>query len=764
MDEADLLGDRVAIMAEGQIRCVGTSHFLKERYGVGYHFTIVKNEHCKPQLVTQYVKKHIPSAKLHSDVGHELSYILPGDQTSKFGSFFKQFEEESGALGVESFGMSLTTMEEVFLRVEERAEETEAERHQRKESILVARQSSLSMSVRNTPSVSSSHGSKERNSGLNLWFQQFVAMYMKRFLNSKRDVYALIWQLLLPIIFTALALLNVRLIEFGGDDPARVMTLRDLGPTTSYIADYSQTVDAEALKSSEDYLKTVGVKQTLNVYNASLMTQKEADKVTDCCQNKFFVLQQTCISKITGKSKPDLDTFISSCGDSLGYRLCDAQYSENNCESNGNCLICSLGDSQSMNNQDSQRLLHNPDPDCPLLPSTLAKKFEQTYFMQYILETSNDETFFDDHASGFTLLPRQNNQSFIKYYQDREIELGNASIVGTVWYSNQAFHTSAAALNAYSNIVLQFALREHIDPDDVKKHTITVTNHPLPKTTESRSEDAQTDPSGLVLSFFVSLGLGFLACSFIMFPIQERESNAKHLQFLSGVTPSCYWFGTFFWDLTNYLIPALIILILFAAFQIEVYTDDIGAIFLVLILYGFAVLPFVYLISFLFNSPYVGFAAAVLLIVMTSWFGFILVYVFALPSIDLKSTADTIAYIFSLQPNFVISQALADMYTNGQLKKACTVDIKSEIQCSRNDVKYFDNVLHFERPGIGIGCLYMAVEAVVFFLLVLLAEYRFFTGKIMAYLRSNQVVYQPRMDEVSGLLLLLLLLQGLYHN
>ena len=34
MDEADLLGDRVAIMAEGQIRCVGSSHFLKERFEV----------------------------------------------------------------------------------------------------------------------------------------------------------------------------------------------------------------------------------------------------------------------------------------------------------------------------------------------------------------------------------------------------------------------------------------------------------------------------------------------------------------------------------------------------------------------------------------------------------------------------------------------------------------------------------------------------------------------------------------------------------
>lgn len=37
--------------------------------------------------------------------------------------------EESGALGVESFGMSLTTMEEVFLRVEQSVEESEAEKY-----------------------------------------------------------------------------------------------------------------------------------------------------------------------------------------------------------------------------------------------------------------------------------------------------------------------------------------------------------------------------------------------------------------------------------------------------------------------------------------------------------------------------------------------------------------------------------------------------------------------------------------------------------
>lgn len=33
MDEADLLGDRIAIMARGMIRCCGTSLFLKNKYG-----------------------------------------------------------------------------------------------------------------------------------------------------------------------------------------------------------------------------------------------------------------------------------------------------------------------------------------------------------------------------------------------------------------------------------------------------------------------------------------------------------------------------------------------------------------------------------------------------------------------------------------------------------------------------------------------------------------------------------------------------------
>ena len=33
MDEADLLGDRIAIMAKGELRCCGSPAFLKQKYG-----------------------------------------------------------------------------------------------------------------------------------------------------------------------------------------------------------------------------------------------------------------------------------------------------------------------------------------------------------------------------------------------------------------------------------------------------------------------------------------------------------------------------------------------------------------------------------------------------------------------------------------------------------------------------------------------------------------------------------------------------------
>lgn len=41
MDEADIIGDRIAIMANGRLKCVGSGLYLKTRFGAGYIFTIL---------------------------------------------------------------------------------------------------------------------------------------------------------------------------------------------------------------------------------------------------------------------------------------------------------------------------------------------------------------------------------------------------------------------------------------------------------------------------------------------------------------------------------------------------------------------------------------------------------------------------------------------------------------------------------------------------------------------------------------------------
>ena len=42
MDEADILGDRIAIISQGKLQCCGTSLFLKGHYGNGYYVTLTK--------------------------------------------------------------------------------------------------------------------------------------------------------------------------------------------------------------------------------------------------------------------------------------------------------------------------------------------------------------------------------------------------------------------------------------------------------------------------------------------------------------------------------------------------------------------------------------------------------------------------------------------------------------------------------------------------------------------------------------------------
>ena len=84
--------------------------------GAGYHMVVVKDSGCDVRQVTTVVESHIPGAELESNVGAELSYVLPQSQVRHFQALFTELEARQVQLGISSFGASVTTMEEVFIR------------------------------------------------------------------------------------------------------------------------------------------------------------------------------------------------------------------------------------------------------------------------------------------------------------------------------------------------------------------------------------------------------------------------------------------------------------------------------------------------------------------------------------------------------------------------------------------------------------------------------------------------------------------------
>lgn len=121
MDEADILADWKAILCKGKLRCAGTSLFLKNRFGIGYHLTMVVDQGTDKAHMSQLVQQFVPTATVYRSTSTELALILPMDSTYNFANLFAAIEEAiaEGTKGVRSYGISMTTLEEVFLKMGE---------------------------------------------------------------------------------------------------------------------------------------------------------------------------------------------------------------------------------------------------------------------------------------------------------------------------------------------------------------------------------------------------------------------------------------------------------------------------------------------------------------------------------------------------------------------------------------------------------------------------------------------------------------------
>ncbi|KAJ3287593.1 ATP-binding cassette sub- A member 1 [Borealophlyctis nickersoniae] len=114
MEEADVLGDRIAIMAHGTLRAIGNSIALKNKFGAGYRIAMISDA-SHSDMLKQEVASRVPGASLEDDAAGALIYQFPIASTGSIPEFVRWLEGNASV--VKTWGISQTTLEEVFLKL-----------------------------------------------------------------------------------------------------------------------------------------------------------------------------------------------------------------------------------------------------------------------------------------------------------------------------------------------------------------------------------------------------------------------------------------------------------------------------------------------------------------------------------------------------------------------------------------------------------------------------------------------------------------------
>ncbi|KAL6987169.1 Phospholipid-transporting ATPase abca1 [Sarracenia purpurea var. burkii] len=601
MDEADVLGDRIAIMANGSLKCCGSSLFLKHQYGVGYTLTLAKTV-PSASVAADIVYRHIPSATCVSEVGNEICFKLPLASSSSFESMFREIEgcmrrsdrnsvtegdEHNHSLGIESYGISVTTLEEVFLRVAG-SELNEAECIEDK-AIPVSPDSVGS---------EASHNYTPKNVRLSkLWanykviaaivtviaracrlifatvlsFLNFISMqcccscflprstfcahakalFIKRALSARRDQKTIVFQLLIPAIFLLLGLLLLKLKPHPDQQSVMLTTsffnplLRGGGGGGPIPFDLSWPISNEVAQFVEG--------GWIQKSRPSTYRFPESEKA--------------------------LTNAIEAAGPALG----------------------------------------------PLLLSTseyLMSSFNESYQSRY----------------GAIVMDDQNADGSLGY---------------SVLHNSSCQHAAPTYINLMNSAILRLATLN-------KNMTIRTRNHPLPMTKSQHLQHHDLDAFAAVI--VINIAFSFIPASFAVAIVKEREVKAKHQQLISGVSIWSYWASTYMWDFISFLFPTSCAIILFYIFGLDQFIGTCSFLPTILIFleYGLAIASSTYCLTFFFSEHTMAQNVVLLVHLFT---GLILMVIsFIMGMIDTLTNVNSfLKNFFRLSPGFCFADGLASL-------------------------------------------------------------------------------------------------------
>uniref|UniRef100_A0A8D2QDF4 P-type phospholipid transporter n=1 Tax=Zonotrichia albicollis TaxID=44394 RepID=A0A8D2QDF4_ZONAL len=666
MDEADILGDRIAIISHGKLCCVGSSLFLKNQLGTGYYLTLVKKDvdsslsSCRNSsnvsAISNLITKHVPEARLVEDIGHELTYVLPY-KAAKEGAFvelFHEIDDRLSDLGISSYGISETTLEEIFLKVADDSGPSPCVSSTDSISELLNEGNFFLLAEsRETDLLSGMDGKGSyQMKGWKLTQQQFMALLWKRMLIAKRSRKGFFAQIVLPAVFVCIALMFSLIVPPFGKYPSL-----ELQP---WMYDEQYTF------ISNDAPEDAGTHKLLDA-----LLDKPGDTPCTVGQKEW-----------TTASVPEsvLDIFLK-----------------------GNWSMANPSPSCECSSEKIKKML----PVCP--PGAGGLPPPQV---------------------GGNLTGRNISDYLVKTY---------------VWFNNKGWHAIASFLNVINNAILRANLQQGENPS---AYGITAFNHPLNLTKQQLSEVAlMTTSVDVLVSICVIFAMSFVPASFVVFLIQERVSKAKHLQFISGVKPVIYWLANFVWDMCNYIVPATLVVIIFICFQQKSYvsSSNLPVLALLLFLYGWSITPLMYPASFVFKIPSTAYVVLTSVNLFIGINGSVATFVLELFTNDkLKDINDILKSVFLIFPHFCLGRGLIDMVKNQAMADAL----------ERFGENRFVSPLSWDLVGRNLFA--MAVEGVVFFLITVLIQYRFFIKPRPVYAKlppvndEDEDVTRERQRIISG--------------
>uniref|UniRef100_A0A673J9Q2 P-type phospholipid transporter n=1 Tax=Sinocyclocheilus rhinocerous TaxID=307959 RepID=A0A673J9Q2_9TELE len=773
MDEADILGDRIAIISHGKLCCVGSSLFLKTQLGTGYYLTLVKKDFdlssssCRTSsstvsyskgslkkedsvsesssdaglgsdhesetttigilsythfecflnsfhipdvsLISNVIFKHVPTARLVEDLGHEITYVLPYE-SAKDGAFvelFHEIDDRLTDLGISSYGISDTTLEEIFLKVAEDngvdAEMSDgiipARRHRRH--AFGDHQSCLKPFTEDDFDFNDSEGDPESREtdwlggadgkgsyqvkGWSLKRQQFVALLWKRFLYARRSRKGFFAQIVLPAVFVCIALVFSLIVPPFGKYPSLALEPSMYEEQFSFIsndAPEDRHTNNLALEPSmyEEQFSFIRYTLPSTHLNGEWMVPEVPETVQDIFLKGNWSMENPsplCECSCEGRKK-----MLPECPPGAG------------------------GLPPPQIKVTADETLQN------LTGRNISDYLVKTY-AQIIGKSLKNKLWVNEFRYGGFSLGARNSQALpsgdeitdaISHIRNRfSLQAGTAADRFLASLS-----TFIRGLDTKNNVKVSTL---HSDwmclPDHTDIQYMSSFNHPLNLTKEQISQVAlMTTSVDVLVSICVIFAMSFVPASFVVFLIQERVNKAKHMQFISGVQPFLYWLANFVWDMCNYIVPATLVIIIFVCFQQEAYVSstNLPVLALLLLLYGWSITPLMYPASFFFKIPSTAYVVLTSVNILIGINGSVSTFVLELfGSNEIGGINDILKNVFLIFPHFCLGRGLIDMVKNQAMADAL----------ERFGENRFRSPLAWDMVGKNLFA--MAVEGVIFF-------------------------------------------------